>query len=196
MVHWSYPEFLDRIEDNELLWKDGTRMRVDDGKGPKPLDAMLDDPDVKDMFLMRYPLGEKGVPPEPNFDPGRVRYLPLFNKMYGDCRSAGFMTNATNVLWLPSRYGKNLQFTRVNGAAEELQKVSNELDRLPAHFLDYLRPTQGTYNCRASAGTSHGVRTASASRSILRPRILTTRYGRSLTPTAGIGTKMGFPGRS
>jgi hypothetical protein len=65
------------------------------------------------------------------------------------------MANATNVLWLPRRYGKNLQFTRVNGAAEELQKVSNELDRLPAHFLDYLRPTQGTYNCRASAGTSH-----------------------------------------
>ena len=94
----SYPEFLDRIEGNELLWKDGTRMRVDGGKGPKPLDAMLDDPDVKDMFLMRYPLGEKGVPPEPNFDPGRVRYLPLFNKMYGDCRSAGFMANATNVL--------------------------------------------------------------------------------------------------
>ena len=151
----SYPKFLDRIEGNELLWKDGTRMRVDDGKGPKPLDAMLDDPDVKDMFLMRYPLGEKGVPPEPNFDPGRVRYLPLFNKMYGDCRSAGFMANATNVLWLPRRYGKNLQFTRVNGAAEELQKVSNELDRLAPHFLDYLRPTQGTYNCRASAGTSH-----------------------------------------
>jgi hypothetical protein len=47
----SYPEFLDRIEGNELLWKDGTRMRVDDGKGPKPLVAMLDDPDVKDMFL-------------------------------------------------------------------------------------------------------------------------------------------------
>ena len=124
----SYPEFLDRIEDNELLWKDGTRMRVDDGKGSKPLDAMLDDPDVKDMFLMRYPLGEKGVPPEPNFDPGRVRYLPLFNKMYGDCRSAGFMANATNVLRLPSRYGKNLQCTRVNRTAEELQK----------------RPTQGT----------------------------------------------------
>ena len=65
------------------------------------------------------------------------------------------MTNATNVLWLPSRYGKNLKFTRVNGAAEKLQKVSNELDRLPAHFLDYLRPTQGTYNCRVIAGTRH-----------------------------------------
>jgi len=150
----SYPEFLDRIEGNELLWKDGTRMRVDDGKGPKAFDAMLDDPDIKDMFLMHYPPGENGVPPGTDFDPGRVRYLPLFNKVYGDCRNAGFMTNAIAVTWLPSRYGKKIKFTRINGAAAELQKVSNELDRLPARFLDYVRPTQGTYNCRMIAGTN------------------------------------------
>ena len=151
----SYPEFLDRIEGNELLWKDGTRMRVDDGKGPKAFKAMLEDPDIKDMFLMHYPLGENGVPPEIDFDPGRVRYLPLFNKVYGDCRNAGFMANAIDVTWLPSKYGKKIKFTRINGAAAELQKVSNELDRMPARFLDYLRPTQGTYNCRVIAGTSH-----------------------------------------
>ena len=29
-----YPEFLAGIEGNDLVWKDGTRMRIDDGKGP------------------------------------------------------------------------------------------------------------------------------------------------------------------
>jgi hypothetical protein len=42
---------------------------------------MLDDPDIKDMFLMKYPLGEKGLAPEVDFDPGRARYAPLFEKM-------------------------------------------------------------------------------------------------------------------
>jgi hypothetical protein len=42
----AYPEFLDRIEGNDLVWKDGTRMRIDDGKGPKPFEAMLNDPDI------------------------------------------------------------------------------------------------------------------------------------------------------
>ncbi len=150
----SYPDFLDRIEANDLVWKDGTRMRIDDGKGLKTFDALLDDPDIKDMFLMQYPLGEQGLAPTVDFDPGRIRYAPLFKKMYGDCHSAGFMANMTDVVWLPSKYGKSLKFSKINGAATALQRVSDVLDSLPRRFLTYLRPTQGTYNCRLVAGTN------------------------------------------
>ena len=150
----AYPDFLDRIEQNELVWKDGTRMRIDDGKGAKTFDALLDDPDIKDMFLMKYPLGEQRLPPDVNFDPGRVRYAPLFKKMYGDCHSAGFMANMAEIAWLPSKYGKSLKFSKINGAAAALQRVSDELDNLPPRFLTYLRPSQGTYNCRLVAGTN------------------------------------------
>lgn len=55
----AYPDFLDRIEQNQLIWKDGTKMPIDDGKGSKSFDALLDDPDIKDMFSMSYPLGER-----------------------------------------------------------------------------------------------------------------------------------------
>ncbi len=129
-------------------------MRIDDGKGAKSFEALLDDPDIKDMFSMKYPLGEQGLAPEVNFDPGRVRYAPLFKKMYGDCHSAGFVTNMTDVVWLPSKYGKSLKFSKINGAATALQRVSDVLDSLPRRFLTYLRPTQGTYNCRLVAGTN------------------------------------------
>ena len=72
-------------------------MRIDDGKGAKAFAAMLDDPDIKDMFLMKYPVGEQRRAPDVDFDPGRVRYAPLFKEIYGDCRTAGFMANAANV---------------------------------------------------------------------------------------------------
>ncbi len=150
----AYPDFLERIEGNDLVWKDGTRMAVDDGKGAKAFDAMFEEPDIKDMFLMRYPLGDKGLPPDFNFDPGRVRYLPLFRKMYGDCQQSGFVSKAVRVSWLPSRYNKSVQFTGVNGAAVALQKVSSALDGLPDRFMDVVRPLQGTYNCRPIAGTN------------------------------------------
>ena len=150
----AYPDFLDRIEENDLVWKDGTRMRIDDGKGAKTFDALLDDPDIKDMFLMKYPLGRHGLAPAVNFDPGRIRYAPLYKKMYGDCRAGEVLANAVNVVWLPGNYGKNLKFSKTNGAAAALQRVSDELDKLPARFLTYLRPTQGTYNCRLVAGTN------------------------------------------
>jgi len=150
----AYPEFLDRIDGNELVWRDGTRMQIDDGIAAKTFGAKLDRPDIKDMFSMRYPLGEQGVPPKVDFDPGRIRYEALFRKMYGDCKASGFMRNMVDVTWLPHKDGKVVKFNKVNGAAAALQKVSSELDDLPDRFLTYLRPTQGTYNCRDIAGTS------------------------------------------
>jgi hypothetical protein len=157
----AYPAFLERIAGNELVWKDGTRTRIDDEKGDKSLDAMLGDPDIEDMFAMTYPSGEKGIPPDVNFDPGRVRYMPLFMKMYGDCRAKNLVADAANVVWLRKKHGETIKFSKINGAAAQLQKVSDELDQLPDRFLDYMRPLQGTYNCRLIAGTdrpsAHGL---------------------------------------
>jgi hypothetical protein len=149
----AYPDFLERIEGNDLIWRDGTRMPIDDHKPAKTLDMMLDQPDLKDMFSMPYLAGEKGVPPALDFDPGRVRYLPLFNRMYGDCARGGVTRNLVDVVWLPTQYGKHLKFSNINGAAAALQKVSAELDKLPRSFSDYLIPPAGTYNCRPIAGT-------------------------------------------
>jgi hypothetical protein len=149
-----YPNFLDRIDGNDLVFKDRTRMPIDDHKPAKPFDLMLDEPDIKDMFSMTYPKDEKGLPPAINSDPGRIRYEPLFQHMYGDCASeAKALKSAVDVVWLPARYGKKLKFTAINGAAAALQKVSNELDQLPASFSEYLTPPAGTYNCRPIAGT-------------------------------------------
>jgi D-alanyl-D-alanine carboxypeptidase len=156
-----YPAFLERIAGNELVWKDGTRMPIDDGKGDKSFDAMLADPDIKDMFAMTYPAGDRGIPPGVNSDPGRARYEPLFEKMYGDCRAKNLVADAGGVVWLRKKYGKTIKFSKINGAAAQLQKVSDELDGLPDRFLDYMRPLQGTYNCRPIAGTdrpsAHGL---------------------------------------
>ena len=149
----AYPEFLDRIEGNDLVWKDGTRMRIDDGRRDKSFDEMLDRPDIKDMFAMQYSLGEKGLQPDVNFDPGRVRNMPLLEKMYGDCKTAGFARNLVDVVWLPGKSGQKLKFSKINGAAKALQAISNELDKLQDRFFVYLRPIQGTYNCRLIAQT-------------------------------------------
>jgi hypothetical protein len=148
----AYPDFIDRIEAGDLVWNDGTRMRIDDGRGVKSPDELLNQPDIKDMFLMTYPSGAKGAPPDVNFDPGRIRYLPLFTKMYGDCRTAS--ANAKNVVWLPTKYGKTIRFDQVNGAADALQKVSDQLDQLSPDYLKYLLPLGGTYNCRTIAQTN------------------------------------------
>jgi len=160
----AYPDFLAGYEGSELVWKDGTRMAFDDGKGTKPFATLLEARDLEDMFYVGYPLGRGGLPPAHNNDPGRVRFRPLFDKMYGDCTRGEVERNLAEVIWLPSKGAQRLKATRVNGVADKLQAASNELDRLPERFSKYLTPSAGTYHCRPIAGTkrisAHGSGTA------------------------------------
>ncbi len=148
----AYPGFLARREGNALVWRDGKRMTIDDGRGPKTLAARLDAPDLKDMLAEPYPMGA-APPPARGSDPGRARNNEFFTAMYGDCRRDEVRANLVPVVWLPKKWGKTLQVTRVNGVAERLAAVSAELDGLPARFDVFLFPPAGTYNCRVIAGT-------------------------------------------
>ena len=149
----AYPDFLSGIEHGKLVWKDGTRMDLDDGKGEKPFQQLLDAPDIEDMLRMRYPLGRKGMAPPVDFDPGRVRNAAFFDKMYGNCLAADVRKSLVAVPWLPTKVGTRVLVSSINGAADSLRKVSEELDRLPDRFLSYLHPSAGTFNCRPITGT-------------------------------------------
>lgn len=149
----AYPDFLASYEDGALVWKDGTRMRFSDGKPGKDFATLLDHPSPKDMFYAPYPIGKIQAPPDLNIDPGRVRHEPFFLKMYGDCRKGEMTKKLVDVVWLRRKWGKTIKITGVNGVAEQLEKVSMELDRLPSRFDKYLFPPAGTFSCRPIAGT-------------------------------------------
>jgi hypothetical protein len=148
----AYPDFLASHEANALTWRDGTRMSFDDGR-KKDFEAQLANADVEDMFAIAYPAGPMLMDPELNFDPGRFRNEAFYNKMYGNCRRDEVQKKLVDVVWLPKHGGKTIKITSINGVAEKLQAVSNELDALPDQFMQYLQPTSGTYNCRVIAGT-------------------------------------------
>lgn len=150
----AYPEDLQSIENGTLIWRDGTRMPLDDGKGAKSFQDWLDAPDVEDMLAVPYTSGDLATPPPKDVDPGRARNQAFFDKVYGDCHKGEVTKNLTTVVWLPQKSGQRLRFAKGNGAAEALQAVSRELDALPARFDAYLIPSAGTYNCRTIAGTN------------------------------------------
>lgn len=150
----AYPDFLDRIEGNALVWKDGTRMPIDDGRGPKDFATRLDAPDIKDMFAAPYVAGSTQTPPPFQSDPGRVRFQPLFDKMYGDCRGGDVARRLVEIDWLPAAgQRQKIKITSVNGVADRLKKVVEELRLLPQDLAKYLKPSAGTFNCRPIAGT-------------------------------------------
>jgi hypothetical protein len=149
----AYPDHLERIEGSVLIWRDGTRMPLDDGGGEKVFEDWLNAPDIEDTLSVTYPRGDAS-PPAKDIDPGRARNEAFFNKVYGDCRNGKVAKNLVSIVWLPSKKGQRLAFNKVNGAAAALEAVSRDLDQLPARFDRYLFPSGGTYNCRVIAGTS------------------------------------------
>lgn len=150
----AYPHTLDRVEAGRLVWKDGTRMAIDDGKGEKSFEQRLAEPDLEDMFYAEYPAGPDLAPPAQLSDPGRVRFMPFFEKLYGDCLKNQVAGRLVTVQWLPKLGGGTVRVHPGEGVADRLRAVSAELEALPQQFHRYLMPSAGTYNCRPIAGTN------------------------------------------
>jgi hypothetical protein len=149
----AYPDHIVAVDGNEVVWRDGNRMTIDDGRGPKSFEALLGSPDLEDIFAIPYPVGD-AVPPGVDVDPGRARPAAFFDRMYGNCREGGVADNLVEVDWMPSRGKEKLKITRVNGVADKIKAISTELEALPESFDVYLRPIAGTYVCRVIAGTN------------------------------------------
>ncbi len=162
----SYPDAGLRLEDGKLVFKGGTAIVFEDGI-EKNAQALLDDPDIFDMFFYRYP-GRAYLTPEAKGtsvasvlslpsgvpfpeDSGRIRSDAFFRAMYG-AEEKDVRRRLARVKWLPSAKGQDLLFTTVNGADKSLQAVSNELDAIP-ELRQFLLQPGGTFNRRFIAGT-------------------------------------------
>ena len=150
----AYPDFLAGYDEKDLIWKDGSRMALSDGRSDKTFEEMLDQPDIKDQFAFPYPLGTKLEVPALNADPGRIRHEKLFLKMYGDCRKGEVAKRLQPVAWMPGSRGGTVSVTTVNGVNARLADAVGELGKLPANMTQYLVPSAGTYNCRTIANTN------------------------------------------
>lgn len=138
----AYPDFIERIADNRVIFNDGTSLTYDDGR-VKDFGTLLDDGDIEDMFFVPYdPSGNR---PEYLHDAGRSRNEALFKKMYGNS-AAAVRRNLVKVAW----FGKNVDFTAINGAADSLRKVAAELEHYP-QLKKYLA-SSGTFYWRPVRG--------------------------------------------
>ncbi len=136
----------------KVIMRDGRDILWDDGKSDKSFNELLNMPDLEDQLSMAYPRGRNYPYPKVNHDPGRIRVQNFFKSVYGIDRES-VNKNLTEVIWLPKHSGKRLLFNYQNEAADALQKVSDELDRLPEELLKYVKDIAGTFKWRKIKGT-------------------------------------------
>jgi hypothetical protein len=151
----AYPDHLAGYDEADLILKNGQRIKIADGVAGKSAEQRLDRADIDDMFVAVYPKGPAFPKPSgPEDDPGRARNAALFDAMYGDCRKGEVARRLKRIRWLPGLGGGTVEVTTANGVADRLEAVSRELEALPAKYHAFLKPSAGTFNCRAVAGTS------------------------------------------
>lgn len=138
----AYPDFIKGYRDNRIIFRDGSEMIYDDGRD-KSFVQKLDDADIEDMFSFRY--DTSSWIPEFQQDAGRSRNEALFKKMYG--RSAAEVRkHLVSVPW----FGQSVLFTTVNGAAEHLKAVRDELAKL--HGMRAYLKSEGSFYWRQVRG--------------------------------------------
>ncbi|OQW91452.1 MAG: hypothetical protein BWK78_04580 [Thiotrichaceae bacterium IS1] len=148
----AYPDFLSQSTDansNVLIWKDGTKMLYDHKIEATDFEDLLNKADLKAQMSIPYPLGILVDPPALNQDPGRLRYEPFFEKMYGNSKSM-VRKQLVKVFWAPSN--SYVAFSRTNSANEALAAVGKEIMQ-ESNLSGYVRKHSGTFNWRTVQGT-------------------------------------------
>lgn len=147
-----YKDFVSGYANNYLLFKDGSKLIWDDGISNKSTKDRLNKSDLKDMFYQKYSTGPSGTPPAKDFDPGRVRNEPFFEKIYGATEKE-VKQHLTQITWCPKLVGQKITVTRVNGIDKKLIQISRELDEHP-ELKKYLQNIGGTFTWRNINGTN------------------------------------------
>jgi peptidoglycan LD-endopeptidase CwlK len=147
----AYPDFIAKVDHQSITFKDGTVFPYDDGKKDKTFEQLLDEPDLEDQFRFAYPLKFSAKGPKKGEDPGRIRFMPFFHKMYGSTQ-AEVRSKLREIVWLPKTLKVKLQVSTVNGVADKLEAISKELDENP-ELQPYLENPGGTFVWRVIAGT-------------------------------------------
>lgn len=140
----AYPDQHLKYHDNRIIFEDGTSIVFDDGK-TKDFVSQLDDSDIEDMFSMQYI--SEGTPGYLQ-DAGRSRCEPFFKKMYGrDAKTVS--KNLVVVSW----FGEKIKFSRINGAADHLKAVADEIAREHPELISYMK-SAGTFYWRKVRGAN------------------------------------------
>jgi hypothetical protein len=152
LIH-AYPEFLREYKDNNIIWYDGTKMEYNDLIENKSFNELLNNPDLEEQMKMDYPKNDNNNPINiKNYDPGRIRFMPFFLKMYGSTREE-VEKNLIKIQWMPKSTNKKISVTTINNVHLKLKEVSEELDKLPVHIKKYVINPAGTYSWRYIKGT-------------------------------------------
>lgn len=126
----GYPDVIRSADEHSVVLNNGTVLSYQTTQSRDSWNLKIEHADLATQLQQRYDSGGIDTPPPYLFDPGRLRYQPFFQALYGKDKKE-IEANLATVIWPTLKGNKKLLFTRVNGVDKKLASIGHEISKLP-----------------------------------------------------------------
>jgi hypothetical protein len=126
----GYSDLIASAEENALILKDGTRFPYHTKAPKSSWDERIDNADLATQLVQRYDAGGSETPPPYLFSPGRLRYQPFFQALYGKDKKE-IEKNLVTIIWPTLKGSVELPVNKVGGVDKKLFLIGQEISKLP-----------------------------------------------------------------
>ena len=115
----GYPNLITSVNETALILKDGSQFPYRTATPKNTWDEKINNSDLATQLSQLYDAGGIETPPPYLFDPGRLRYQPFFQALYGKDQKA-IEKNLVTIKWPTLKGSINLPVNRVAGVDKKL----------------------------------------------------------------------------
>lgn len=126
----GYGQLIASADASAVVLQDGKRLPYSTDASKESWEEKIGRSDLQIQLSQGYDAGGIDTPPPYLFDPGRLRYQPFFQALYGKDKPS-IEKNLTVIEWPTLKGSKKLRVSRVGGVDQKLAAIGREIARLP-----------------------------------------------------------------
>ncbi len=126
----GYSTLISSADEESIVLKDGTKLPYHTNSIKSTWDEQINNADLATQTQQHYDKGGFETPPPYLFDPGRLRYQPFFQALYGKDKKA-IEKNLVDIKWPTIKGFVKLPVNKVGGVDKKLYAIGQEIAKLP-----------------------------------------------------------------
>lgn len=126
----GYPDLIRSADETSIVLKDGTALPYRTSSPKTSWEEKINNADLETQLSQTYDAGGVDTPPLYLFDPGRLRYQPFFQALYGKNKQK-IEQNLVTIQWPTLKGSIKLPVTKVGGVDKKLYAIGQAIAKLP-----------------------------------------------------------------
>jgi len=126
----GYGDLITSADETSLILKEGSIFPYHTASPQATWDEKINNADLSTQLIQPYDAGGIQTPPPYLFSPGRLRYQPFFQALYGKDQKA-IEKNLVTIQWPTLKGSVKLPVNRVGGVDKKLYAIGQEIAKLP-----------------------------------------------------------------